>query len=109
MPGRRDPHLHPAGRISRYKNHVGSTGRVSAGARMDDTPIPEWRAEGLVTVGDKSPGGGHYVILRGPGDPPVYLGLYLNPDVAKRGAALVGRFVGAALPEAPHGSASRGW
>jgi hypothetical protein len=79
-----------------------SVSRVPGDAElsMDAIPTAAERANDLVGVESKEPGGALYIVLRSPGGRPVYVGPYQNRDVAKVEAVLVRRFVAAVIREA---------
>lgn len=64
------------------------------------TPTPEERAESLVAVGAPTPDGPLFVQLQGTAAEPVSFGPYENPDLAKKDAEKVRRFLAAVIREA---------
>ena len=67
---------------------------------MSEAISPEQRAEALVTVGPREPGGFWFVRLQEVVNPAVLLGPYENPSLAKEEAARVRTFVAAVIREA---------
>ena len=67
---------------------------------MSETASPEEkRAQALVEVGRKVPGGPWFVQLRDLLEQPIYLGPYPNPQVAKEDVERLRRYVAALLRE----------
>jgi hypothetical protein len=67
---------------------------------MNEAASPEEkRAETLVAVGRKVPGGPWFVELRKVLDEPVSLGPYPNPDLARQDANRIRQYVAALLRE----------
>jgi len=64
------------------------------------TPTPEERAESLVAVGALTPAGPLFVQLQGTAAEPIHFGPYENPDLAKKDAEKVRRFLAAVIREA---------
>jgi hypothetical protein len=67
---------------------------------MSGPTTPEQRAEALVAVGPKEPGGFWFIRLQEVINPEVWLGPYENPSLAKADAERVRAFVAAVLREA---------
>jgi hypothetical protein len=68
---------------------------------MTDNVSPEeYRANALVRVGRKVPGGPWFVQLHEVLDQPIYLGPYPNPDVAREDVKRLRQYVAALLREA---------
>ena len=66
---------------------------------MSATPTPEERAQALVTVGRKVPGGDWFVQLGELLEETVYVGPYLNKAVAEEDAVRIRRYLAAVLRE----------
>ena len=67
---------------------------------MSEATTPEQRAEALVAVGPKEPGGFWFIRLLEVVSPEVWLGPYENPSLAKADAERVRHFVAAVIREA---------
>jgi hypothetical protein len=71
---------------------------------MSGLPTPEERAEALVEAKNEEPGGPWFVELRELADPPVRLGPYANPQLAREDAQHLRKFLAAAIEEARQGA-----
>lgn len=67
---------------------------------MSELPTPEERAGALVEARPDEPGGPWFVELRELTDPPLRLGPYANPQLAREDAENLRRFLAAAIQEA---------
>ena len=63
-------------------------------------PTPEERADALVVVDSATPGGPLFVQLTGTPETPVLFGPYENPDLARKDAAKVRRYLAEVIREA---------
>src|SRR5947209_6564903 len=67
------------------------------GDPMSGSTTPEQRAESLVAVGPKEPGGFWFIRLQEVVSPEVWLGPYENPSLARADADRIRQFVAAVL------------
>jgi hypothetical protein len=71
---------------------------------MSRPTTPEERAQALVTVAARVPGGPWFIALRELVEPPVLLGPYESPAVAREDAGKIRQFVAALLRQAGQAS-----
>jgi hypothetical protein len=63
-------------------------------------PTPEERADALVVLDSATPGGPLFLQLKGSPEGPILFGPYENPDLARKDAAKMRRFLAGVIREA---------